>query len=273
MDRRVTVFACVSFETVMVVKPAVYYGAEEVRLFHYSREGKDQIYGRFYDQVEKDLRAKLPGVRIIEYASDPIYDFPKMLRALLAGIREARESGAGEILVNASSGPAQFTAAAVVACFMTGARAFTVGTRKYTVSEKDIEKLYFRDGEPVGLSEDTYDPRLITDFPIEPPDENMVRSLRVYAELRGANSQASAPTVIAALKEKGLWTYTAKEGAERTPQGQKETMYYQRHYVDEWRSRGWIAKDDPRSKYDLTEDGKNIIGTFYADPRGMTQAY
>lgn len=263
---RCAVLACVAFETVKVVRPAAFYGADEVHLFHYSRSSGD-IYGKFYSEVVRLLKAEVPGARIVEHSKDPVYDFPAMLRALLDCISKAEAEGCERVLVNASSGPAQFTAAAVVASFMTGARAFTVGTKEYTVPEKDIENLYFRDGSPVGLSGKIYDPRLITNFPIKMPDENLVRALRVYRDMRNAMLPVSASNVIAALKEEGLWNYSADRGSCRTSEFQKEAMYYQRHFIDEWKSRGWVSKKGRSSKYDLTEDGRNIADTFYNKPR------
>ena len=259
---RCAVLACVAFETVKVVRPVTFYGADEVHLFHYIRSG-DDIYGKFYSEVVRLLKLGVPGIRIVEHSKDPVYDFPAMLRALLDCISKAEADGCDRVLVNASSGPAQFTAAAVVASFMTGARAFTVGTKEYTVPEEDIEKLYFRGGLPVGLSGKIYDPRLITDFPIKMPDEGLVRALRVYRDMRDAMLPVNAHNVIDALKENGLWSYSANRGSSRTSDFQKEAMYYQRHFIDEWKSRGWISKKGRGSKYDLTEDGRNIVDTFY----------
>ena len=52
-------YACVSFETVMVVEPAVRYNVDEIHLFHYVRDPSqsDNVYSEFYDEVVSRLRA------------------------------------------------------------------------------------------------------------------------------------------------------------------------------------------------------------------------
>ena len=123
---RCAVLACVAFETVKVVRPVTFYGADEVHLFHYSRSG-DDIYGKFYSEVVRLLKLGVPGIRIVEHSKDPVYDFPAMLRALLDCISKAEADGCDRVLVNASSGPAQFTAAAVVGWFTLDASVITAG--------------------------------------------------------------------------------------------------------------------------------------------------
>ncbi len=261
-------YACVSFETVMVVEPAIRYSVDEIHLFHYVRDPtqSDNVYVEFYDEVVSQLRKAMPQVRIVEHASEPIYNFQKMLRCLLTSIEEVKKAyGDPEVLINSSAGPSEFSAAAIVSALMTGTTAFTVGTKAYTVPGDRLRELYYRENRPVGLTSEIFDPRPIPAFDIEKPDENLVRSLRLYAQMRDARSSVTAASIIAALKNAGLWEYRPNPSEKKTDSKQKEIMYYQRHYIQAWQKHKWIDKPSSKAKYDLTEDGKNIIMTFYVD--------
>lgn len=261
-------YACVSFETVMVVEPAVRYNVDEIHLFHYVRDPSqsDNVYSEFYEEVVSRLRASMPTIRIVEHASDPIYNFQKMLRCLLTSIEEVKTAyGDPEILINSSAGPSEFSAAAIVSALMTGTTAFTVGTKAYTVPKDRLRELYYENGRPVGLTSEIFDPRPIPAFDIDKPDENLVRSLRLYSQIREAKHSVTAVSIISALKNAGLWEYEPNIHEKKTDFKQKEIMYYQRHYIQAWQKYKWIDKPSSKAKYDLTEDGKNIIMTFYVD--------
>ena len=64
--------------------------------------------------------------------------------------------------------------------------------------------------------------------------------------LGGALAEAGVPLVAVGMK-------------------QKETMYYQRHYLGIWLDNGWVEKPAGYGKYKLTENGIVVINTFYAD--------
>lgn len=262
------VIACVSFEVAMVVRPAVEYGADEIHLFHYIRSGNNPdaaVYADFYDEVCRQLREQLPKVNIIEHRDEPVYSFQPMLRALLgtvAGVR--RDCPEADLFVNVSSGPSEFSAAAIIVAMMTpGASAFTVSTKEYTVSTPQLREAYYSNGRPVGLSAEVYSPRPLPSFFITKPDEGLVRALRVYADQRTRREPVTAVTVIGLLREAGLWDYTPVAADRKTEPKQKEVMYYQRHYIDSWVRLGWLDKPARGAKYDLTDAGQNIIDTFY----------
>jgi len=267
--KKCVMIACVTFETVMVVQPAVDYAVNEIHLYHYVREGETTgVYKAFYDEVQMQLKEKLPGIRIVEHAADPVYSFQPMLRGILATVAAAQKDNKdAEILINASSGPSEFTAAAVVASMMVrGAIAFTVGTETYTISNDNVRKLcYDAEGRPVGLSTAVYAPHALPSFEVAMPQENLVRSLRMFAEMRANKRPVTAVSVIAELKKAGLWDYQPNEAEKKTDKKQKEVMYYQRHYIDAWVRNGWVGKPARGAKYDLTDDGKNVTETFYQD--------
>lgn len=270
--RKCVVIACVSFETAMIVEPAVSYGADEIHLFHYTRDpdsDNGKIYNEFYDEVCAQLHDKLPRIPIIEHSESPIYDFKTMFRDLLttiAAIREKDGNDKVDILINASAGTSEFSAAAIIVSMMSpGVNSFTVGTREFTVKNENIKDLYYRNGKPVGLTEHTNSPHLIPNFDIDMPDENLVRALRSYYEYTQNGKSISATKVIQQFKEEGIWKYTASPNDHKTDMKQKETMYYQRHYLGVWIERGWVEKPAGYTKYRLTENGMMVIQTFFVE--------
>ncbi|MCQ2085223.1 MAG: DUF6293 family protein [archaeon] len=280
--KKCVVISCVSFETAMNVEPAVSYGADEVHLFHYVRDpttDSGKIYDEFYSEVCSQLKDKLPKVRIIEHNKDPIYDFQLMFRDILGIINDVRNRNPdhdpdddcyvgpdAEILINASAGTSEFSAAAIIASMMSkGVNSFTVGTREYTVKNEDIRNLYYKAGRPVGLTEHTHSPRIIPNFDIEMPDENLIRALRSYYKRSQDGKMLSASCIIQQLKDEGIWMYQAAAGERKTNMKQKETMYYQRHYLEVWIANGWIEKPQGYSKYKLTDNGLVAINTFYTN--------
>ncbi|MBO5599715.1 MAG: hypothetical protein J5897_01580, partial [Candidatus Methanomethylophilus sp.] len=97
--KKCVVIACVSFETAMIVEPAVDYGADEIHLFHYIRDpdtDNGRIYTEFYREVCSQISEKLPRVKIVEHDADPIYDFQLMFRDLLEVISEIRARPSSE---------------------------------------------------------------------------------------------------------------------------------------------------------------------------------
>lgn len=276
-QRKCVVLSCVSFETSMIVEPTVSYGADEVHLFHYVREPDNEtgrIYTEFYEEVCSQIRYKLPQVNIVEHAEDPVYDFQLMLRDLLqtvADIRSRPESDEdgyvgpdSDILINSSAGTSEFSAAAIIASMMSpGVNSFTVGTREYTIRTEDIRNIYYRSGKPLGLTEHTYAPKTIPNFDIMMPEENSVRALRSFHKRSLEGKGLSASCMIQQLKDDGLWNYRAAPNEKKTDPKQKETMYYQRHYLDRWVANGWIEKPSNYGKYRLTDTGIIVIKTFF----------
>ena len=271
MAKKTAVISCVTFETVMVSDPAAEYKADEVHLFHYVRPDAEQnsIYSEFYNEVVSQVKAKLPNAKIFEHADSPVYDFRLMLRDILSCIEDiSSRYSEVEILINVSSGAAEFVAAGVISAMMSKgkATAFTVRTSKYTnAGDEVIRELYYRENRPVGLSSAVSDPAPLPYFAIDRPDENLVRGLRLYADLCGKVRTVSAAVVIAEMKKAGIWLYVPSESADKTEMKQKETMYYQRHFVNTWDDLGWIDRPGRKERFTITPTGKNMIDTFYVD--------
>jgi hypothetical protein len=95
------------------------------------------------------------------------------------------------------------------------------------------------------------------------PPENLVLALREFHAREQEGKTLTARCVIQQLKDRKLWTYKPSPNEKQTEPKQKETMYYQRHYLEYWISHGWIEKPNGSSKYKLTENGLVVIRTFY----------
>jgi len=271
MIKKTVVISCVTFETAMVSTPAKEYKADEVHIFHYvsADSPSGTVYSEFYDEAVRQINAYLPSAVIVEHASSPVYDFRLMLRDLLACIDdiENRLENA-EILINVSSGTSEFIAAGVISAMMSGGRAtaFTVRTAEYTIAGEDaVRSAFFKDGRPVGLSTSVNSPSSLPYFEIDRPDENLVRGLRIYDEMKDDNRSMTAANVIAEMKKRGIWLYSPTDDADKTDIKQKETMYYQRHFVNAWDQLGWIERPGRKVKFNLTPAGRNYIDTFYID--------
>ena len=261
--------ACVTFETALVVHPAAHYEATKVHIIHYVKNREDDkysIYQDFYEEVCEQICRARP-VEIAEHC-EKVYDFSTMLRTMLSILDSEKKANGpnADIYVNLSSGTAEYISAATVASMMfEGVTPFTVGTREFTVSPESLKSLYYEDGRPVGLSKEVYSPRRIHVHRTEMPAENSVRCLRVLDLMIESKCALSSSKIVERLKSEGLWTYEPKSGGRKTDGRQKEVMYYQRHFVDDWIGRGWIEKGQGRGKYLLTEEGRTVLDIFYRD--------
>lgn len=67
------------------------------------------------------------------------------------------------------------------------------------------------------------------------------------------------------MKKRGIWLYAAAENNDRTDIRQKETMYYQRHFIKIWEENGWITRGGQRGIFEITPAGRNNLDTFYLE--------
>lgn len=261
-----TMIACVTFETAKVVEPLEHiHGINKVHLIHYvrdkSEDSKKSVYIEFYDEVKNRIE-KMGGITVVEH-NEKVSDFSEMLRTVLSILQSGKNE---EFCVNISAGSSEYTAAALIASMMVpGTKPFSVSTKKYTVSDDAVRDLYYKDGKPVGLTEATYPPVLLSSYPIEMPKEHLVRGLRV---LEGciSSKRTSSRYMVEALKEAKLWQKTDGE-AGKDPQRQRQTdaVNYSRDFMEPWIKNEWVAKSGNSKIPKITDDGKRIMRTFYAD--------
>ena len=263
-----------TFETTKVTDPVMFYEINRVHVIHYVRDPTSQsssVYQQFYDRVKEIIEEQSPRkVDVVEHI-EKVTDFSTMLRTVLDIIQSehAQASSSGEqceIYVNISSGGSEYAAAAAIASMMVpGTIPFSVGTKEYTVDAEGIRRNYFIGDKPVGLTKSTYDPRQLPSYSIQIPEERLVRGLRVLDERNNSNQSVTSGKMIAALKAKGIWYRNTENGDpnRKSTQRQTEAVYYQRDFIGKWLGNGWIEKDDLNSRYVLTDEGRNIICTFY----------
>ena len=267
--------ACVTFETTKVTDPILFYEINRAHIIHYVRDPTSQsnnVYQEFYDRVTEIIEEQSPRkVDIVEHI-EKVTDFSLMLKVVLDIIQAEHSAVATsgeqcEIYVNISSGGPEYAAAAAIASMMVpGTIPFSVGTKEYTVDADGIRKNYFIGGKPVGLTKTTYDPRQLPSYSIQIPEERLVRGLRLLDERNRDRLSVTSGKMIAALKDAGIW-YRNTENSDpnrKSTQRQTEAVYYQRDFIWKWLEKGWVQKDDLNSKYILTDEGRNIIATFYS---------
>lgn len=264
--------ACVTFETSKVVEPMLYYEINKAHVIHYIKDPNSEsgrVYGSFCDRVVELMDEKSPlAVEIIKH-NERVSDFSVMLRTVLSIIGSEKEDEPGcEIYVNVSAGTPEYAAASAIASMMVpGTIPFSVGTREYTVSQEMIPEIYYIDGKPVGLTKSTYDPRILPSYIIEMPEEHLVRGLRILNHRNSQNFPVTSGKMVAALKDAGLWYRDTESRGEKgsSTQRQTEAVYYQRDFIAKWVDSGWAEKDPRRNRYVLTDEGRNIISTFYVE--------
>lgn len=265
--------ACVTFETTKVTDPIMFYEINKAHIIHYVRDQTQShsVYQSFYDRVKEIIEEESPRkVDVVEH-NERVTDFSLMLKTVLDIIQSEHANAIlsqeeCEIYVNISSGGADYAAAAAIASMMVpGTIPFSVGTKEYTVDAEGIERNYFINGKPVGLTKTTYDPRQLPSYSIQIPEEHLVRGLRILDQRNGKKLSVTSGRMIEALKKDGLWYRDTEHGDpnKKSNQRQTEAVYYQRDFIAKWLKNGWVAKDDLNARYVLTKEGRNIIETFY----------
>ncbi len=264
--------ACVTFETYKVVNPILFYEINRAHIIHYVKDPGSEsgrLYSSFYSRTLELIEEESPlPVEIVEH-NENVSNFDTMLRTALRVIRSEKAADPNcDIYVNISSGTSEYAAASAIAAMMVpDTVVFSVGTREYTISGDRIRDAYFIDGKPVGLTKTTYDPRTLSSYSIQMPEEHLVRGLRVLSERIERNLSITSGKMIEALKENGIWYRDASPSApdRKSSQRQTEAVYYQRDFINKWLRNGWIEKDELRNKYVLTDDGRSTIATFYTE--------
>ena len=228
-----------------------------------------KIYSSFCERTKTLISEKSRLNVEIETHNEYVSNFSVMLRTVLSILRSEREENPDcDLYVNISSGTSEYAAASAIAAMMVpDTVAFSVGTKEYTVPTDKIKDVYFIDGEPVGLTKLTYDPRILSNYTIEMPEEHLVRGLRILSDRSEKNLSVTSGKMVDALKQANVWYRDATPVKEdrKSTQRQTEAVYYQRDFIAKWLKKGWIAKDELRGRYIVTDDGRDVIQTFYLE--------
>ena len=268
--RQSIVISCVIFETVKVTDPLIYYDATRVHIIYYTGyedEDKNRTYSVFKEKVESLLEENLSNTEIKLY-NENVDDFQTMLKVVLGLLESERKAYPdSDIYVNISAGSPEYIAAAAIASMMKpNIIPFSVETKEYTVGYDRLKIAHYEGDVPVGLTKTTGEIHPIQKFEIIPPDIILVSALRIYSK-RPSKKEGYALMMIPLLREKGFWTRDESEDGKKTPEQIKNSnkVYYQRNYIDRWKEKGWIKKHELKKRYELTEEGKIILETFYVD--------
>ena len=222
------VISCVTFETVKISDPVIFYDATKAHLIHYIRKDLDpsmkNVYQEFYDKVYSTIKKKGRNVKIIEH-NETVSDFSKMLKTILKIIDDERKEGECDIYVNISAGSSEYAAAATIASMMSkDVIPFSVGSGSFTISsDEDIRRFYYKDNEPVGLTSSTREPKILPVYEIQRPPEHLVRGLRVLKERIEADESTSSSEMGPLLIEKGLWIRDPEKKNKKKGNGEEGT--------------------------------------------------
>lgn len=256
--------SCLTFGVPVVVDPAVYYGAERIHILHYIHSDDDEykVYQEFYDEACKQLKNKLPKVEIVEH-NISITEYRLVLRELLRIVRS--EDRFTDIYVNISAGTSEYSAAAMLVCMQySNLTAFTVRSKEYALKDKDIKRLLYKDGRPVGLRLQVHDPVMITTFDPEKQDMDLIAAMVVIRDIWKSKNYATYEEMIDGLIEAGVWKYNPNRKRTKTDDLQKKRQHFKRNYLDPMMEKGWLAEDPiVKRRYRVTDKGQAVIDVYY----------
>ncbi len=255
---------CVTFETVKVTDPVKYYGCDKVYVIHYIKDGaeKGNVFRDFYDRVVEILEEENPGIEIEEvHGSMNMFDNMLATVTRIIETEQALWKGNCKIYVNISSGSPEYAAAGAIAAMMAeNVTPVSVKSKSYSVgTTEEIKEVYYRDGKPVGLTSETYEPQKLPVYAIPKPEEHLVRGLRVLCEAQRNRRRSKSSDIVPVLKEKGIWYM---EDTKRNPK-QSDAVRYHRMFVKKWLEKGWVEYKQLQKKYEVSDAGKKVLATFY----------
>lgn len=267
------VISCVTFETVKVVDPIVFYDATIVHLINYIKDEADsnlKVYLDFCEEVKRQLKEKMNlSDDCIFLHRNPVYDFESMMQLMheiLSG-EKARYSDDVDIYVNVSAGTSEYIAAATIASMMVpDVKPFSVSTKQYFIPSRLLKEIYYEGDRPVGMSKEVREPTILSTYPIEQPKEDLVRGLRTFHKMKQMKIKTSHKNVIKELINNGLWDYIPPQRNKSSHQtddlkNQSVIMHYRRHFLEKWEGCGWIVKTG--REHVLTTSGLCVINIFY----------
>jgi len=292
--------ACVTKEVTMIVQPAKYYNIDKIHLINYVKKSdndyvkinRSKIYEEIYAQVHNELTEL--GIKIEKHEESETYIFNKMMQETYKILFEETQKDS-IIYVNISGGTNEYAAAAAISSMMfREIKLFNVGSRpdKKTIEDYDerIKALKDKDGKLVGTTMEIYDPFRIDTFPMNPPDDMLLKSLKIFSMI--PPKMRSKTHVIRNLILQGLWVtcvdcldydslvegtsvkFEKKDSiwlersynAEYHKLQNKEGVQYHKRYVEKWLKNGWIRNNQSHNKkYILTDAGKTYLDIFCSD--------
>lgn len=286
--------ACVVGEVTLITEPAIENNVDRIHLIHYikpgdKREERARFYQRFYDATAEEL-AKA-GIEVIEHSDAETYNFRRMMSKVYEILVEEAGQKKSLVHVNLSGGTNEYAAAAAICSMMyKDVVVFTVG-KGYDGRTTDYDQLMknaMKDGKLVGSCSTIGGTYLVDKYPIDRPDDNLLKAFKIYSVISQSDHRNSNTVVIRNLVLQNVWmakgpmaegaaikgTSVELEVPERgyaCPQARMadyisrqrgEAVQYYRVYISQWESRGWIAKNPGTKKYSITDEGLTVLEVF-----------
>jgi len=286
--------ACVVGEVTLITEPAIRSNVDRIHLIHYIKAGteKDErarFYQSFYDATAEELRKA--GIEIVEHSDAETYVFRSMMSKVYEILVEEAVQRKSLVYVNLSGGTNEYAAAAAICSMMyKDVEVFTVG-KGYDGRTRDYDQLRenaMKDGKLVGSCSTIGGTYMVDKYPIDRPDDNLLKAFKVYAVISQSEHRNSNTTVIRNLILQNVWMakgpleeraaikgtsvelelpdrgYACPRERMATYIGRQrgEAVQYYRVYISQWESRGWIAKIPGTKKYAITNEGLTVLEVF-----------
>ncbi len=286
--------ACVVGEVTLITEPALRNNIDRIHLVHYvkhdsMKDERARFYMSFYDETERTLKEN--GIEVVEHSDAETYIFRSMMSEIYRILIEEVDSKRSSVYVNLSGGTPEYAAAAAICSMMfRNVEIFTV-SKGYDGRTVDYSRLLAnakKDGKLVGSCSCIGKTYSVEKFPIDRPEENLLKAFRIYSVISDSGIRNSNTTVIRNLILKNIWLARGplEEGAavkgtsvelelpekgyacprskesEYVTRQRGEAVQYYRVYVCRWESKGWIEKIPGTKKYRVTEEGRTVLDVF-----------
>ncbi len=286
--------ACVVGEVTLIVEPAIENNVDRIHLIHYVKEGAErdervQFYRDFYEETSN--RLKEAGIEVVEHSDAETYVFRRMMSTVYEVLVEEAVQKKSLVYVNLSGGTSEYAAAAAICSMMyRNVEIFTVG-KGYddrTIDYSQLKKNAMKDGKLVGSCSAIGKTYRVEKFPIDRPDDNLLKAFRIYSVIADSGHRNSNTVVIRNLILRNVWLAKGAitEGAaakgtsaelerpdrgyacprsktlEYTGRQRGEAVQYCRTYIGEWELKGWIEKIPGTRRYAITDEGRTVLEVF-----------
>lgn len=265
--RETVVICCLSTEVMKVVEPVKFYEASRVHIISYPSNKEDDDTAKFYGAFLEEACERITesGRTIVMVDEADTTDYQEMVRAIIHIVDyEKAHGGSSLIYINISSGTPEYISAAMLVSIQEGDLvAFSVRSKKRSLDYDMALKVYSKDGRPVGITSEVYDPIMVTTFGSEKPPDRLVACLEIIKHQDEENTLMNFNDIIEAMKEIDSWDYVAEAKKTRTDDAQKERMFLRRNYITPMLQREWIVENHRRrNRFTITEKGRAIVDVY-----------
>lgn len=250
--------AYLEFDASMILDSVCAYSPDVIITFHNIFQNKEEFSVRndFASYIQNEITKLRPSAKYHNFAIEEIGYQPhaKSIESIIDLVNGSYDFP--EILINISTGPNEFSAAAAVSSVVhENVTIFSTAEIKSNIPIDIINKLYRKNGVPEGCSSKIQEPTAIHTFKTDAPSKPLVLGLRLLDDQITAGKPLMAKDMIALFIEKGIWM--------RERPSTNDNVFYLRDFVDKWVENGWVVKGQLRNQYRITEKGRMILDTYY----------